>query len=126
MFSVVAPASTATRSTSHMKSKSERDASSGENSMSSVNAFAYATAPAASSRTWSGVMRSLCFMCVSLVAMKTCMRARSASQIASQHRSMSARAVRDSPVITGPRTPRAIAWTASKSPWLATGKPASM
>ena len=34
--------------------------------------------PAASAFTCSGVIRSLCFMCVSLVAMKTWMRARSA------------------------------------------------
>ena len=36
MFSVVAPLSTAICRTSHMKSKSEREASSGENSTSSV------------------------------------------------------------------------------------------
>ena len=125
MFSVVAPASTATRSTSHMKSKSDREASSGENSTSSVYRRAWATAAAASDFTWSGVIFSLCFMWVSLVAMNTWMRLRSACCTASQHRSMSARAVRERPVMTGPRTDFAMASTASKSPWLATGNPAS-
>ena len=50
-------------------------------------------------------MRSLCFMCVSLVAMNTWMRRRAAASIASQQRSTSLRAVRDRPQITGPRTP---------------------
>ena len=36
-----------------------------------------------------------------------------------------ARAV-EGPAITGPWTVREIAWTASNSPWLETGKPASM
>ncbi len=54
------------------------------------------------------------------------MRARSASRRASQQRSTSASWVRDRPAITGPSTVRAMARTASKSPWLATGNPASM
>ena len=64
-------------------------------------------------------------MWVSQVAMKTWMRAASACWTASQHRSTSFSAVRDRPVMTGPRTALAMASTASKSPWLATGKPAS-
>ena len=54
------------------------------------------------------------------------MRARRASRIASQQRSTSAAAVRERPQMTGPLTPRAMACTDSKSPWLATGKPASI
>ena len=50
------------------------------------------------------------------VAMKTWMRGRSAWRTASQARSMSWKPVRDSAVMTGPRTAVAIASTASKSP----------
>ncbi len=69
-------------------------------------------------------------MCWGLVEMNTWMRARSASRSASQHRSTSESWVRDKPQMAGasgwcPRE-RAMACTASKSPWLATGKPASM
>ncbi len=71
-------------------------------------------------------MRSLCSMCVSDVAMNTWMRRFPAGSMASQQRSMSLRAVRDSPQMTGPFTLWAMAWTASKSPSLAMGKPASM
>ena len=126
MLRVPAPLSTATRSTSHMKSKSDREASSGLNSTSSVYSRARATAEAASASTWSGLIFSLCSMWVGLVAMKTWMRRLSAGSMASQHRSISEWLVRDSPQITGPRTEEAMAWTASKSPWLAIGKPASM
>ena len=69
-------------------------------------------------------------MCCGLVEMNTWMRARAASRTASQHRSTSESCVRDSPQMAGACGPvptdRAMAWTASKSPWLATGKPASM
>ena len=64
-------------------------------------------------------------MCDGLVEMKTWMRARSAPLSASQQRSTSASWVRERPAMTGPRTVLAMASTASKSPWLATGKPAS-
>ncbi len=109
-----------------MKAKSDREASSGENSTSSVYWRAWATAAPASAFTCSGVMRSLWVMCVSLVAMNTWMRRRAAGSMASQQRSMSLRAVRESPQITGPSTEVAMACTDSKSPWLAMGKPASM
>ena len=62
-----------------------------------------------------------------LVEMKTWMRALAESRSASQHLSTSDTLVRDSPAMTGADGPlptdRAIACTASKSPWLATGKP---
>ena len=64
-------------------------------------------------------------MWVGLVAMNTWMRRRSAGWIASQQRSTSLWAVRDRPQMTGPLTDEAMAWTASKSPWLAIGNPAS-
>ena len=51
--------------------------------------LAWATERTASIFTWSGVIRSLFFMWISLVAMKMWMRARSASWIASQQRSTS-------------------------------------
>ena len=57
--------------------------------------------------------------------MNTWIRAFSASCTASQQRSTSFSAVRDRPVMTGPFTARAMALMAPKSPWLATGKPAS-
>ena len=109
-----------------MKSKSEREASSGENSTSSVYSRARDTAETASFSTCSGLMRNLCSMWVGLVAMKMWMRRFSAGSMASQQRSTSLWAVRDRPQMTGPRTDEAIACTASKSPWLAIGKPASM
>jgi len=61
-----------------------------------------------------------------LVEMKTWMRARSAWRTASQQRSTSATCVRERPQMTGPWTLAAMAETASKSPSLETGKPASM
>ena len=65
-------------------------------------------------------------MWLGLVEMNTWIRARSASRTASQQRSTSARWVRESPAMTGPFTVRAMACTASKSPSLDTGNPASM
>ena len=126
MFRVPAPASTAACSTSHMKSKSERDASSGLNSTSSVYSRARVTAEAASVSTWAGLILSLCSMWVGLVAMKVWMRRWAAGSMASQQRSMSLWAVRESPQMVGPSMDEAMAWTASKSPWLAMGNPASM
>ncbi|GIT46516.1 MAG: hypothetical protein Ct9H300mP12_11010 [Acidimicrobiales bacterium] len=70
MFNVPAPASTAACSTSHMKSKSDLEASSGLNSTSWVYCRARPTADAASASTWSGLILSLCSMWVGLVAMK--------------------------------------------------------
>ena len=126
MLSVVAPASTAARSTSIMKSSGVRVASCGLNSTSSVCSRARATPALVSASTCSSVMWSMCSMWLGLVEMNTWIRARSASRTASQQRSTSARWVRESPAMTGPFTVRAMAPTASKSPSLDTGNPASM
>tara|TARA_B100001146_G_scaffold210086_1_gene207642 strand:- start:46 stop:300 length:255 start_codon:yes stop_codon:yes gene_type:complete len=64
-------------------------------------------------------------MWVGLVAMKVWMRRWAAGSMASQQRSMSLWAVRESPQMVGPSMDEAMAWTASKSPWLAMGNPAS-
>ena len=56
--------------------------------------------------------------------MNVWMRGLAAGSMASQHRSMSLWAVRDSPQMVGPSIVWAMAWTASKSPWLAIGNPA--
>ena len=112
-----------------MKSSGVRVASWGLNSTSAVCSRARPTPAAVSAFTWSRDILSMCSMCCGLVEMNTWMRARAASLSASQHRSTSVIWVRDRPAITGPParpTVRAMAWTARKSPWLATGKPASM
>jgi hypothetical protein len=54
------------------------------------------------------------------------MRELAASRTASQQRSTSSRLARASPAMVAPWTVRAMVRTASKSPWLATGKPASI
>src|SRR6266516_1010806 len=126
MFRVVAPASTATRRTSSRKSIGVRVASWGLNSTSPVCSRARDTAARVASTTCRGAILSMCSMWLGLVEMNTWMRPWSASRIASQQRSTSASWVRDRPAIAGPWTLRAIVRTASKSPWLATGKPASM
>ncbi len=109
-----------------MKSTSDRLPSSGENSTSVVYPAARATPAAASAFTWSSVIRSFFFMWMADVAMNTWMRGFSAWRTASQARSTSLNPVRERPVITGPWTDLAMASTASKSPWLAIGNPASM
>ena len=101
-------------------------ASWGLNSTSSVCSRARATPERIAASTWAWSIFSMCSMCWGLVEMKTWMRPRSASRRASQQRSTSVTWVRDRPAITGPSTLRAMARTASKSPWLATGNPASM
>ena len=126
MFNVLAPLVTASWHTSTRKSGSERLPSSGENSTSSQYARARATLAAASERTSSSVMRSFFFMWIGDVAMKMWMRGCSACRTASQARSTSLNAVRDRPAMVEPFTLLAIASTASKSPWLAIGNPASI
>ena len=64
-------------------------------------------------------------MWMSLVEMKVWIRGRSESLTAFHAASMSWTPVRARPQMTGPWTSRAIAWTASKSPGEAIGKPAS-
>ena len=76
MLMVRAPAAMAASHTRHRKSMSERTASSGENSTSSVYWRARLTICTARSSTCSGVMRSLCCMWIGLVAMKVWMRPR--------------------------------------------------
>ena len=63
---------------------------------------------------------------MALVARKTWMRGRAPRARASQARSMSSALQRARPQMTGPWTWRAMAWTASKSPGEAMGKPASI
>ncbi len=63
---------------------------------------------------------------IALVARKTWMRGRAESRTAAPARSMSAGLQRARPQMIGPSTCRAMAWTASKSPGDAMGKPASM
>src|SRR5919198_2530523 len=126
MFSVVAPAWTATLSTSSRNSIGVLVASCGLNSTSSQCCRALATAPPVASTTCWGLMRSMCSMWLGLVDRNTWMRALAASSTASKQRSTSAALARASPAMVGPWTVRAISRTASKSPWLATGKPASI
>src|SRR5574341_119861 len=126
MFSVVAPASTATWMTWSRNSIGVLVASWGENSTSSHSSLALATEALVASSTWSAFIRSMCSRWLGLVDRKTWIRDRSASRTASWQRSTSLRLARDRPAMVAPWTVRAIARTASKSPWLATGKPASM
>ena len=83
MLMVVAPASTAARQTEIMKSGSERVASWGENSTSSVYVLARRTPSTLALKTSSGVMRSIFSMWIGEVDMKTWMRKCSASRSAS-------------------------------------------
>ena len=83
-------------------------------------------APAVSCLTWSSVIRSFFFMWIGDVAMNTWMRGSLGVPHRLPARSTSLNAVRDSPAMIEPRTALAIASTASKSPWLAIGNPASI
>src|SRR5439155_6936778 len=126
MLITVAPSSMAIAHTSAVNSTSARVASIGENSTSSTSDLAWATAARAWPLTSSRVDCSWCVMWMSDVEMKVWMRGRSASRTAPCAASTSATCARASPAMTGPSTWRAIAWTASKSPGLVIGKPASM
>ena len=90
MLIVVAPSSIAICSTSAVNSTSARVASIGENSTSSTNDFACATAARALPLTSSRVDCSWCSMWMSDVEMNVWIRGRSASRTASAARSMSA------------------------------------
>jgi hypothetical protein len=90
MLTVVAPSSSAIRSTSAVYSTSARVASIGENSTSSTSDLACATAARAWPLTSSRVDCSWWTMWMSDVEMNVWMRGRSASRTASQARSMSA------------------------------------
>ncbi len=123
---VVAPASMARSTTSVRKSSSVRAASSAENSTSSQCWRAYAMASEAARTTSAGVIFSLYWRWMGLVARKTCTRLRDAGASALSVASMSGRAARAKAQITGPSTCRAIASTDWKSPGEATGKPTSI
>ena len=123
---VPAPALIALSTSRHRKSGSERVPSSQLHSTSSTRLRAWPTLATTASCTSSGVIRSLCFMCSGLVAMKVWMRGRAAGRTASPARSMSARAERDRPQTMESRTRLAISLTASKSPFEEIGKPASI
>ncbi len=112
--------------TSTRKSGSEREASSAENSTLAVYWAAWATAWRVIFSTWAGDFFSLCSMCSGEVARKVWMRGLAASLTASQVRSMSLSRARDSPATWQCLISLAMTRTASKSPSLAMGKPASM
>src|SRR5581483_4848975 len=122
---VVAPSSTATRKHSSRKSSSVRVASWAENSTSSVYEAASVTPSRIASITCWCDIRSMSCMWIWLVEMNVWMRQRSAPLRASAARSMSPVVTRASAAITGPRTLVAISRTASNSPSLEMGKPAS-
>src|SRR5262245_21649829 len=137
MLSVVAPASITAASTSRRKPRSERPASSGENSTSATWPRAWRTIASAVFRTSARVIRSLCSMWMSLVARKTWMRGRTQPTTAAAERSMSGALARARAWIAGgsawgrPRMERvptssAMRRTASKSSGDAAGNPASM
>src|SRR3954453_6185408 len=126
MLMTVAPSSMAVAHTSAVNSRSARVASLGENSTSSTSDLACATAARAWPLTSSRVDCSWCLMWMSDVEMNVWMRGRSASRTAPPAASTSATRARPSPVIPVPSTWRAIACTASKSPGLVIGKPASI
>ena len=123
---VVAPALMAVSTTRHRKSRSERVASSAENSMSEQNFLAKATLCATDSSTSSGVIFSLYSMCTGLVARKVWMRALSARRMEFQAASMSCSRQRASEQMVAPRTVSAMAAIAAASPGEAAAKPASM
>ena len=116
----------ATPNTWHAKSKSERAASSPENSISSNLPLANSKMDFTFSRTCSRVIFNLYFMWISDVAMNTCKRLRSASFNASIAFCTSFSLARANAQIVAPLTSRAIVCTASKSPGDAAGKPASI
>ena len=123
---VPAPAAIAASTTRHRKSRSERPASSGENSTSSVCRRARRTAAAACSSTCSSRMRSFRRMWIGEVAMKVWMRGRAAPASASAARSMSRSSARARPHTAHSVIAAPISRTAANSSGLAIGKPASI
>src|SRR5918998_435933 len=95
MLIVVAPSSRAIWRISAVNSASARVASIGENSTSSTNDFACATAARAPVLTSSRVARSWCSMWMSDVEMNVWMRGRAASRTAAAARSTSAVGARE-------------------------------
>ena len=105
---------------------SERNASSQENSTSSVYSRAIFTAFTAASRTCCGDIFNLCSMCNGLVAMKVWMRFFTAGCIASPAARTSRSLARDSEHTVDLVIVLAMVLMASKSPGLAAAKPASI
>ena len=125
MLIVVAPSAIAAAQTSATKARSERVASSHENSTSSTIERARRTASIAAASTCERSIFSLYWRWMSLVAMKVWMRGRSASRTASPAAVTSRSSARASPATITPGTSRATARVASKSPGEEIGKPAS-
>ncbi len=123
---VVAPASMAAWKISTRNAGSDRVASWALNWTSAVYWRARATMATASLSTSASLIRSMCRRWMGEVEMNTWIRARSASRMASQARSTSLGSVRARAQMTGPRTSRAMAWTARNSPGEVMGKPASI
>ncbi len=123
---VVAPASTAMRTISTRKSRSERVASSGENSTSSQSDRARRTLSPHCSSASARLIFNLYSRCRSLDARNTWMRARSANCSARAAISMSSVFARASDAMRGLRMACVIVAMAAKSPSEAMAKPASM
>jgi len=123
---VLAPAWITASKMRHRKSRSERTASSAENSTLSVYSNASLTALIAASTTWSGCMRSFFSMWIGLVAMKVWMRPDFAGVMASPAARTSRSLARASEQTVESCTIWAMALMASASPGLAAAKPASI
>ena len=123
---VVAPASITAVKILARKSKSDRTASSAENSTSSVYSLAIFTALTAASMTCCGFIFSLCSMWMGLVAMKVWMRFFGAGETASPALRTSFSTARANEQTVDLVMILAIALTDSKSPGLAAAKPASI
>ena len=123
---VVAPASITAVKILAKKSKSERTASSAENSTSSVYSLAIFTALTAASITCCGFIFSLYSMWMGLVAMKVWMRFFGAGETASPALRTSFSTARANEQTVALVMILAIAFTDSKSPGLAAAKPASI
>ena len=111
MLIVVAPAAIATRTTSAMNSASVRVASSHENSTSLQNRFALRTEASVASITCARVIRSLCSIWMSEVAMKMWMRGLRAPCSDSIAASTSS-----SPVRASDATTQSTAWPTARMP----------
>ena len=123
---VVAPASITAVKIFAKKSKSERTASSAENSTSSVYSLAIFTAFTAASITCCGFIFSLYSMWMGLVAMKVWMRFFGAGATASPALRTSFSTARANEQTVDLVMILAMAFTDSKSPGLAAAKPASI
>ena len=103
-----------------------RQASSGENSTSSVKVRANLTASTAIFMTWSGSFFSLCFIWIGEVAMNVWMRFFFAGAMALPAASISTLLARARAAITGPFTCSATSFVASNCAGDEMGNPASM